>query len=111
MKKRYFQPIITKNSCSSEPYQRNLKFIDAWEMEGGQLFIHHCPDLSAKPWTISHKSGLAIVQADSFKEAKEIAGKLLGLVPDWSDAETESTGEKYAEVRAYVFKLTHPNWS
>jgi hypothetical protein len=82
--------------------------LDAYDING-QLVIHHDKEYP-KQFMVGHNSGYGIVSVKTFKEAKEVAKKLLEIVPDWSDALMESKGEKYKEVAEYVFRLKHPNW-
>jgi hypothetical protein len=81
--------------------------IDAYQYSEW-LFIHRT--YQGEGWQVSHKCGMGIVGAKTFNNARVIAFRLHTLCPNWSDAEKESTGEKYADVRNYVFKLNNPNW-
>jgi hypothetical protein len=82
--------------------------LDAYGING-QLVIHRDKE-NPKQFRVGHNSGYGIVSVKSFKKAKEVAKELLQMVPDWSDALLNITGEKYKQVADYVFKLKHPNW-
>lgn len=69
------------------------------------LFIHRA--WQAEGWQVSHSCGLLCIPrpVPTFRRAKEIAKKLIELVPDWSDAETMSKTEKYFLARNYLRNL------
>jgi hypothetical protein len=86
----------------NDEYKKCL--VDAYQFNN-HLFIHRA--WRDNGWQVSHSSGLLCIPCPvpTIERAKEIARKLVELVPDWSDAETMSKTEKYFLARNYVRSL------